>query len=85
MEVAAGAELGEEAEPFGGVNGGVESGQEGVVQQFENFPFCPRPPFLAPARKLLLVHHLRREGHGGGGIVGVCGLEFGEVDGADVA
>ena len=49
------------------------------------FPFCPCPTLLVPAHKLLLVHHLSHEGHGIGGIIGVRGLELGNVDGADVA
>ena len=80
VEVAAGAELGEEAEPFGGVDGGVEGGEEGVVEGFEDFPLGLGSSFLAAAGQLLLVHHLGGEHHGEGPVV-----EFGEVDGADVA
>ena len=79
MEVTAGAELGQEAEPPGRVDAGVESGQERVVQHFENFSLGPRPAFLAPASQLLLVHDL------GGEEAAVEGFQLGEVDGADVA
>lgn len=79
MEVTAGAELGQEAEPPGRVDACVESGQERVVQHFENFPLGPRPPFLAPAGQLLLVHHL------GGEDAALEGLQLSEVDGADIA
>lgn len=81
VKVAAGAELGEEAEPFGGVDGGIESGQEWMVQHFEDFPLGFRPPFLAPASELLLVHNLRGEPHRESAVV----VELGEVDGAYVA
>lgn len=61
MEVAAGAELSEEAEPLGRVHASVERGEERVVQHLQDLLLRLRPPFLAPARELPLVHDLGRE------------------------
>lgn len=81
MEVAAGAELRQQARPFGGLQVGVERGQKRVVQHFQYLPLRRRPPFLVTAGELPLVHDL-----GGEDRVGAGGaLELGEVDGADVA
>lgn len=92
MEIAAGAELRQKARPFRRLHGGVEPREERVIQHLENLPLRPRPPFLIPARKLLPVHHLRREESGGRrrrlrrlGRGGNRLLELGQVDGADVA
>lgn len=83
VEVAAGAELGQEAEPFGGVDAGVERGQERVVQHFEDFPLGFGATFFTPAGELLLVHHFGGKEAALG--VGRCGLDLCQVDGADVA
>lgn len=79
VEVAAGAELGEEAGALGRVDVGVKRGEEGVVEHFENFAFGPCPSLLVAAGEFLLVHDF------GGEEAAFGSLELDEVNGADVA
>nr|GMD19088.1 Retrovirus-related Pol polyprotein from transposon TNT 1-94 [Ipomoea batatas] len=44
--------------PVRGINGGVEGGNERVVQNLQNFPFCPQPPSLLRLLNLLPVDYL---------------------------
>lgn len=81
VEVAAGAELRQQAEPLRRVDASVERGQERMVQHLQNFPLGPRATFFASARQLLLVHHFRRVE----ATVRFGCFQFGEMDGADVA
>lgn len=61
VEVAAGTELRQQATPSRRLDRRVKGGQERVLQHFQYFPLCPRPLFLVPTHKLLLVHYLGRE------------------------
>jgi hypothetical protein len=60
VEVAAGAEVGEEAGPAGALGDAAEAREEGVVDGLEDLALRARPRLLAPRRQLPPVHHLRR-------------------------
>lgn len=84
MEIAAGTELCQEAEPLRRIDAREERWQERMVQHFQYLHLRLSAAFLAPTRELTLVHDLgreRREVVGGGWEA----LELGEVDRADVA
>ena len=81
VEVAAGAELHDEAGVVRRLEVGVQRGQEGVVQGAEDLPLHLRAPELLAERQRVLVHHL----HGVGARLVALGREAAEVDGADVA
>ena len=63
VEVAAGAELGEEAGPAVPFRDAVEAGQERVVDGLQDLPLRAGAAFLVPPLQLLPVHHLGRHHH----------------------
>jgi len=67
------------------VDGRVERGQERVIQHFQNFPFCPRSPFLVPPRQVLLLHHLRCEHRAATFFPGLRQIDGAHVAGAQAA
>ena len=58
MEVAAGAELHDEAGVVRRLEVGVQCRQEGVVERAEDVALNLRAPELLPERQRVLVHHL---------------------------
>lgn len=79
VEVAAGAELGEEARPARRIERSIKSGQKRMIHhlQYLSLNLCPR--VFVPGHEFLLVHHLRREEAPAGA------LELHQVDASDVA
>ena len=86
VEVAAGAELGEEAGPAVPLGDAVEPRQEGVVHGLEDLALRARAALLVAALQLLPVHHLGGHQHyctrAGAGLL--LRLDLGKVDAADV-
>ena len=66
VKVSAGTEFRQQTRPLRRLQRRVQRRQKRMLQHFQNFPFCPRPPFLIPARKLPLIHHLSSENNASG-------------------
>jgi len=79
VEVAAGAELGEEARPARGIERRVKSWQKRVIHRLQNLSLNLRPRVFVPGNEFLLVHHLCREQ------APVRALQLNQVHASDVA
>jgi len=79
VEVAAGAELGEEARPARGIERGVKSWQKRVIHRFQNLSLDLSPRVFVPGHQFLLVHHLCRQQ------APVRALQLHQVHASDVA
>jgi len=79
VEVAAGAELGEEARPARGIERRVKSWQKRVIHHLQNLSLNLCPRVFVPGHQFLLVHHLCRQQ------APVRALQLHQVHASDVA